>query len=990
MTLCAIGPFASSYTVDFDQLTQAGLFLLEGPTGAGKSSIIDAVVFALYGKVAARNASDDRMYSDFADPDVEPSVQLDFSTSSGMYRVRRTPKYARPKRRSSGTTTQHATARLWQLRGVDDPEPLTVSTRVDETSLQVQHLVGLSREQFVQTMVLPQGEFANFLRAPVDERRELLQRLFGTEFYDRVEDQLEELRRDASRNLQAAASAVAERLAVFAASLDADAALDEQLTTAGSTDDSLTTLADTAVVALEATADQLAEGAREASDAAQQARLSLDTGRQLEGLRRRRVDLQEQFERLMRAEDDVARARSRLDAAIRAEAVRPAADLAVAAEAAVGDAAEALTTATTALPADLRGHSLPQLQQAEREVRDTLVVLSEAVRREGQLPRARQEAAQAEEACRAAHERRDAIRAALEDLPQQARGLRERREAVQRAATRIDEVRGQLVEVQRARDAANRLVQLTVRRDSARADVKAATTAALLAQDKEHELRSRYLHGIAADLAGQLAVGDPCQVCGSCSHPRPARPSADAVERHVVDEAEANRVQAVADRDVAMQVLADFDRDWAATDVATRGLSLAAAQTRMAGLEQDLAECQQASAKVDELDEQLHRLDSDEAAMRSELGRVEDQFSAAQAHSQRCSSVLRDHLAVVTAARGQSATVEGRLALLTERADSLTGAVDARRNHESAVVALERANAEVVRCSREQQFDDPHQAMQALLGQRERERLEQLVYTHHAELQQVQGGLESPEVAAIDVDTPIDLAELETALVHADQQAQQATRSATVAEQRLADARLRWSEVLAALKEQRTVQEASAPVLRMANLATANGPDNARAMTLSTFVLVERFRDVVLAANDRLLTMSEGRYSLLHTEERVGNRRAGLGLVVFDAYTNQRRDAGTLSGGETFYCSLALALGLADVVSGESGGIALGTLFIDEGFGSLDADTLDNVMDVLSDLSATGRAVGVVSHVPELKERIRDTVVVSRLSDGSSCLQAVV
>ncbi len=157
-------------------------------------------------------------------------------------------------------------------------------------------------------------------------------------------------------------------------------------------------------------------------------------------------------------------------------------------------------------------------------------------------------------------------------------------------------------------------------------------------------------------------------------------------------------------------------------------------------------------------------------------------------------------------------------------------------------------------------------------------------------------------------------------------------------------------------------------------------------MSLPTFVLRERFADVVASANDRLATMSDGRYTLEHVEDREGNKRSGLGLRVRDTHTDQLRDPGTLSGGETFYCSLAMALGLADVVTAEAGGVDLGTLFVDEGFGSLDPDTLDNVLSVLSGLGTSGRVVGIVSHVPELKERIAERITVVPNRDGSSRL----
>jgi exonuclease SbcC len=203
LTIQAVGPFAGRHDIDFAELAAGGLFLLEGPTGAGKSTIIDAIVFALYGKVAGAGASEDRLRSAFAPEDVETVVDLVFETGVGVYRVRRTPAYDRVKKRGSGSTRQQATVKLWRLGAVPDgPADAAVgdvvSTRLDEVGLEIVQAVGLDRTQFVQTMVLPQGEFASFLRADPEQRRGLLQRIFGTEVYERVQQRLEEQRRRCS------------------------------------------------------------------------------------------------------------------------------------------------------------------------------------------------------------------------------------------------------------------------------------------------------------------------------------------------------------------------------------------------------------------------------------------------------------------------------------------------------------------------------------------------------------------------------------------------------------------------------------------------------------------------------------------------------------------------------------------------------------------------------------------------------------------------
>ncbi|HEX5017645.1 MAG TPA: SMC family ATPase, partial [Actinomycetes bacterium] len=209
LEMVGIGPFVEPVQIDFDRLSTSGIFLMEGPTGAGKSTLIDAIVFALYGDVAGRASSAERMATMVAPRDVTPSVELEFSTSHGMFRIQRTPKHERSKRRGSGTTTEPASGKLWRLVSPDTPESgEIVSTRLDEIGAEIADIIGLSREQFVQTVVLPQGEFATFLRADAEHRRALLQRLFGTEVYDRTLERLVEMRRLARQQQAAAATTV--------------------------------------------------------------------------------------------------------------------------------------------------------------------------------------------------------------------------------------------------------------------------------------------------------------------------------------------------------------------------------------------------------------------------------------------------------------------------------------------------------------------------------------------------------------------------------------------------------------------------------------------------------------------------------------------------------------------------------------------------------------------------------------------------------------
>jgi len=1009
LTLQAIGPFAERYTVDFAALSAGGLFLLEGPTGAGKSTLIDAVVFALYGKVAAASASEDRLRSAFASEDTESVVDLCFETAHGVYRVRRTPAYDRAKKRGSGTVRQNSTVKLWRLTAVpDDPElePVgeIVSTRLDEAGAELTAIVGLDRTQFVQTMVLPQGEFAGFLRAEPEHRRVLLQRIFGTEVYDRLEHRLDEERKIAQRAVESGRQAVQGAVDRFtgAAGTEAEAAT------------ALRELVDTDVSAavdrvaewvaeVEACADESAAEAVRAGTRAQQSGERAEAAAE----RVRRVErwsaLIAERELLDGLADQAAQDRERLGLAQRSAAVAPLLtgwdEARERLAAALNDRDAVLDRAPDELPS-----AADEVLAWRDRARETVATLTRAVDLESGLDRraATLEGLHTElVTCRATvteldlllaarPEERQLLVAELARLTELAHTVGLREHAWQAASAVLDAVR--------------EAARIDAERGQVDADRSAAARDALGAAERESALREARLRGIAGELAGALQPGEPCPVCGSVEHPQPRELTDGHVTAEQVQVAEQARIDAeLRLREVETTLSALVSRAEAVAE-RTGGRQLADAEQEVtaAGLALDEARSartdQEACAeRVREHDRATQALDDRRAAA------VEAARAAEQAVDHAARELDRDR-AEVAAARAGHPTVAARQSVERARAEAADAVLDARARvraaDDSARDWQDRAAAALVEHGFLTDTDtDDHltaaveRARAGQLGAGALATLEATVRARQTAVDRVATGLADPELADLDVGT-VSLAADRDRLAAARAEAAEHRQLADAATGRAAADRRRAEQCLAA--QTQVVQAAAragdllreaAPITRVARLASGQGEQG---LSLGTYVLQRRFEDVVAAANDRLRQMSDGRFELVSSEERESrSRRLGLALKVIDHQSGDARNPKTLSGGETFYVSLCLALGLADVVTAEAGGIELGTLFIDEGFGSLDPHTLDAVLTELGHLRAGGRVVGLVSHVEAMKSAIAERITVRRRADGSSMLTVV-
>ncbi|MFD3503762.1 AAA family ATPase [Streptomyces sp. NPDC058676] len=1034
LEITAFGPFGGAQTVDFDDLSAAGIFLLHGPTGAGKTSVLDAVCYALYGSVPGARQSGQGMTlrSDHAAAGTRTEVRLELTVAGRRLEITRQPPWERPKKRGSGTTLDKAQS--W-LREYDAAAGAwkDLSRSHQEIGEEVTQLLGMSREQFCQVVLLPQGDFARFLRADAEARGRLLGRLFDTHRFAEVEKRLAERRRatetqvrdgdsellaDAHRMQQAAGAAMELPDLTAGEPGLADAVLGAAAIARSTVREQLT------IAHCRLTA---AESAQAAADRA------LADVRELARLQRRFADARERAALLEERADGYHQAQERMHRARKAEAVAPALDLREAADTEHRRAAAAEARARALLPAALgdgqaglppgavlgeeqenagpeeaggQAHAGPReagadlcalarrpvafadagaagLAAAARRAAEELGGLESARRGERRLAELVAERAALERQERDDEDVRQEAETWLAGWEATRAALQSRIESAQDAAARAEQLAVQREPAQKRLRAARQRDQFAVDTDAAQRRALASAELAVQARTRWLDLKEQRLNGIAAELAANLADGEPCAVCGATEHPAPAR----KIAGHVGREAEESALAAYQSAD---ERRAEDERRLGVVREALAAATAEAGDTPTDQLAEEAEELERLYGQARRDASVLHPAHEE---LRRALAEHEQRTAAQQQAAVRAASrvghrerldrekaTLEEELAQ---ARGAADSVTARAAQLEQRVTLLTDAADTARAAEDTAQRLKDADARLADAAFRAGFDTPQAAAAALLDDAAHRELQRRLDAWQSEEAAVRAVLAEADTAAAAQQPAADLTAAERTAAAADRRLRDAASARDAAARRCTELDRLSARAAAGVRRLAPLREEYDRVARLAGLAAGTSADNERKMRLESYVLAARLEQVAAAATARLRRMSSGRYTLVHSDDRSGRGRSGLGLHVVDAWTGRERDTATLSGGETFFASLALALGLADVVTDEAGGVRLDTLFIDEGFGSLDDQTLDEVLDVLDSLRERDRSVGIVSHVADLRRRIHAQLEVVKGRSGS-------
>ena len=926
LTLSAFGPYAAQTTLDLEKLGKGGLYLITGDTGAGKTTIFDAITYALYDHSSSGIREGSMLRCKYADDKTPTFVELEFEVHGVRYTVRRNPEYQRPKTRGEGMTTEKADATLTYP---DDRPPVT---KAKDVTAAVQEIIGLDYNQFSQIVLIAQGQFTKLLNASTEERSRIFRKLFRTQRYAQLQERL-----------QAEAAALNQQRTTQNAKLDSllgglqfspedpDAEALRALCAQ--------TVPETALTLLDALTARQAAALEEAGTALQTTEAQLDKVQQQLGAAAQAQRLAQQ---LTARQAELAAARPALDAA-RAEADRHA-----------GDAAQldALTAQVTQAQSALAAYdALDTLCRQQTEARDAArLAAAQAHKRRTQLDSLNAALAAAETELSALADADTRLLALQTHSTQQA----QRGEALAKLEQRLAECQHQAKRAHKAQES-----------------YRAAAAAQDEARARQNTLERAFLDAQAGLLAESLTEGAPCPVCGSTHHPaRALLPHTAPTQAQV---------------EAARQSAAAADRQ-AQTASAAAQSALAAANEAKISLRRDaetlLPERFTAPEGTVPLTFALmtNVLAEETAALQTAQADCAAQCRQAEADCRRKAQLEADRQNKTRqrpALEQAAAEADRSAAAQNASADALEGQIAERR---AALPYPRRADAQAALDKLEADRSALRTGMDT--AQRRLKQAEQTVAAAEAAVDAL-----TAQQTAAQKELPARSAEELTAQQTELTAARETLRSREKQlSAQLLPNRKTAAQYRAAAEARQTLESRWQWVSALA--ATAGGTlTSKQKIKLEAYIQMNYLDRILRYANTRLMQMTAGQYEL----ERIGaeNQRSqsGLDLGVIDHYNGTRRSVKTLSGGESFKASLALALGLSDEVQSSAGGIRLDTLFLDEGFGSLDEESLELAIRVLSGLTEGDRLVGIISHVGALKDRIDRQVVVHKARTGGSTVE---
>ncbi len=1009
LRLQAFGSYVEEQILDFETaLANAPFVLIHGATGTGKTTILDAIVFALYGESSGNIREGTTLRSSTAPPERVTEVEYVFALGRRRFRVLRSPAYERMSR--GKMTRRAATGQLYRLpdEGEDGEEAL-LDSNVTEVSKRIGQLIGFDADQFRQVVLLPQGQFQRFLLAEVKDRSAIMQRIFRTERYQRLEDAL-----------------LQESIRLENAAKEERAQIDQMLHT-----ENLNTIDElrARISELKEAIDRHAEELKSFEARQKEARRARELGAAAEQKLQELAAAQKHLAEKQAQEEDVRDFRVRLERAQRAHPILYTEREAIQAEELKKrrmdelNAADArFISAKTAYQTAQEARQAAEEQEPERAKKvQRMQQLTEYAERAAQLQDCRKIVEELRASNAHAEETAKSNAHTIDNLRTEQAENAERIAALEKILATREAFQHEQDLLKRCQNTAARIAEWNVqiaelgkRKESAQQTWQTAAETLTDAKTKLRQMQTLYNLGSAARLAEMLADGTPCPVCGALSHPTPAIHTEDIPSEQVLEEctksvdiaeksvqesarkledvkaAHANALQSCTrEQELLREYLPsdtleelsqrvarrDAELNNAAQEHQERAAQCAAQKTR---LEKLLTDQERQEGEAQEKRDLLRVREGEQAALEAQLPEEYRDRALLNVHISRLKEeVEREKKAYADALQRANETS-------AEYARRENGKNTAQRNAEEASQNAQTAQTAYADARTSAGFSSEEEYHEAVEGKwadsKHLDAVRERLTLYDSKRKAAEEVFQKAKDAADGCVAP-DVEALKAAEAAADQAVQDAAQEQGKRTERWHTLN-RMMQSIDALEQSGAARAQRYRIIgKLASVAAAKAPYQVH---FQTYVLRSILSDVIEAANARLIVMSRGRYRLIHGEGGHKNKWWGLEIDVFDEYTGLPRVSRTLSGGETFLASLALALGLSDVVQHYAGGMHLDMIFIDEGFGSLDSETLDIAIRALLEVQQEGgRLVGIISHVEELRARIPVHLEVLRTANGS-------
>lgn len=1039
--------------IDFDALNEAGIFLLNGPTGSGKTTVLDAICYALYGMPSSERDIGS-LYSTHVPPgEIKPHIFLELSIQNRRLRIDRTPAYRRliTRGKNKGTPTlENPQALVSELISGRDPQDeqswRKAAEGMADSADYLTKLIGLNREQFLKVMLLPQGQFADFLKARSKDRIPLLKQLFPVDTYEQVMNRLREKEQISERAVQ-----------------DIKHALDRTLEQTVTTYTKLCERLSRSGTDLDDNKNIVDAQEREVSEAYTKLDLAtdLETARHdfegwftehLHAVRRQEqqdehalTDLKDKREKLAAQQQDIAQRiqdwaeyeklqsawvrhesqeeehkkqcrtlsnsraaapveaeleRSRRDEERRMHAAEHAQDTLNMARSSASQALEALGDCTEHLEASLyRIDTAQDLQRVLNQAPSVMAQLRVYQHDEQALEEAKaaltalkRDSEKAQRTVEGIAKRELQSQQKLSDISKQLSSLHDVEQNYARAQLALETAKKTQQEVAAH---AEKLEQAQTAHDQAVQAYELIQRVSITASEEYTRLQKRRLEQVAFTLAEELDEGQPCMVCGSREHPQPAQPSVSGitlVEQSEIDAAEkrAHREQqkasAAATSVAQTQTVLDQLNESHMPDSQEAQSQVTEAQNIYNQAQEALTHKREAQHQQEKETLELQKISEEQTRARTSLTQLQTQQASEQQTLTKLEKKLRQVAATISFA--------DRVCKLESYVEQAHRAVDASRRLDDATISATESAHRAQQSLERSVFETFEAVQQAVLTEVQQQHLEQAISAYREEHATLQASLDRPAMRTV------------ATLIEHGQKAPSQEELTRIRQERdnveqqyetlmtREGIRTNGIETLESLfQDYQEQQGESAHAVEQANLyaglasiARGDNPDKNHQIDLVSYVLGGEFEQVLQVASEHLQRMSDNRYRLVLSDKREKRARigGGLSISVEDNWNNDQREVSSLSGGESFLASLSLALGLAEVVQARNGGIEIETLFIDEGFGTLDAQTLELVMETLENIRENGRVIGLISHVEDMKERISAQVSIEKRQNGST------